>query len=361
MDAWRELIQGEAALWLAWGGFAIGALFGLVAQQTNFCTMGALSDLQAFGDARRLRAWALAIAVAVLGTQTLGALGVVELGLSMYRTANLHWLGHLAGGLLFGIGMVFAGGCASRNLVRAGGGDLRALVVLLVIGTSAYMTLGGILGPARAWLEAHTSLSLAADQSIPALLASFGAGDASTLVWPSTLVIAAALLFYCFKDAAFRTAPRHVLGGLGVGLCVIAGWALTGLAYDEFAAVPRAPISLTYVRPSGDTLEYLERYTAARVPGFGVATVFGALAGAWLGALLAGRFKWVGFADSGDTVRNLVGAMMMGVGGILALGCTIGQGVTGVATLALGSWLTLGGILAGGVLGLRWLERLLDV
>jgi hypothetical protein len=152
----------------------------------------------------------------------------------------------------------------------------------------------------------------------------------------------------------------HIISGIGVGLVVIGGWALTGLAYDEFATRPTAPISLTYVRPAGDALEWLQRFTAVPVPGFGTATVFGALLGACAAALAMRRFRVSTFADTGDTLRNLLGAALMGVGGVMALGCTVGQAITGVSTLALGSFLAFAAIVAGGVYGLRVLERVIS-
>lgn len=359
MEELRAQVLENAPLWLAWGGFAIGAVFGFVVQQTNFCAMGSISDIMSFEDYRRFRAWLLAAATAVIGTRILAHAGVVDLGLSMYLGNALNWFGNIVGGLLFGIGMVFAGGCTSRNLVRVGGGDLRALLVLVVVGITAYMTIGGILGPARAWLESQTSIDLGTTQSAAAILAGLGLGSEEMLNWAVTAVIAGAILVYCFKDADFRSSPKHIVSGVGVGLCVVAGWALTGLAYDDFADVPKLPISLTYVRPSGDALEYLERYTANRVPGFGVATVIGALAGSLIAALISKKFKLIGFADSGDTVRNVAGGALMGIGGITALGCTIGQSVTGVSTLAVGSMLTFAAIAIGGVIGMKWMERIL--
>ncbi len=361
MDGLRETVLEAPALWLAWGGFAIGAVFGFIVQQTNFCAMGSISDIMSFEDYRRLRMWLLATAVAIVGTQALAEVGVVDLALSMYLQPNVNWLGNLVGGLIFGVGMVFAGGCTSRNLVRVGGGDLRALVVLIVVGITAYMTIGGILGPARAWMEGHTAIALGdgASPSMAALLASAGIAGEETLRWIVAGLLSAALLVYCLLDPAFRTSPKHLVGGAGVGLCIVAGWALTGLAYDDFADVPVNPTSLTYVRPTGDTLEYLQRFTADRVPGFGVASVLGALAGALVAALLSRKFKLIGFADSGDTLRNVAGGALMGIGGVTALGCTIGQSVTGVSTLAVGSVITFIAIVAGGVLGMKWMERIL--
>ncbi len=358
MGSLREAMIENAPQWLAIGGLVIGFLFGAVVYRTNFCTMGSVSDIVNLGDWRRFRAWVLAAVTALAGAQILHWLGAVDLTKSMYLSATFNWVGHIAGGLIFGFGMVFAGGCPSRNLARAGGGDLRALLTLVVVGLFAYMAIGGILGPARAAIEQATNIALpTATQGLGdlvdrglALSAGFGRIFAS---WVIVLVG----LAYCFKDAEFRSSPVHVWSGIGVGLCIVAGWALTGLAYDELAERPTTPISLTYVRPSGDALEWLQRYTATPIPGFGVATVFGALLGAFVAAKAMGRFRVLTFSDVGDTSRVLLGAMLMGVGGVMALGCTIGQGITGVSTLAIGSFITFAAIVAGAVVGLKALER----
>ena len=358
MDALRDLLTRDGPLALALGGLVLGVLFGAIVFRTNYCAMGSLSDILNFGDWRRFRAWILAAATALIGAQLLQAAGVVALDKSMYTAPTLNWVGHIAGGLIFGFGMVFAGGCPSRNLARAGGGDLRSLVTLIVLGLFAYMTIGGIFAPARAALEGWTVASLGTPtQGLGDLLnaaTGLGSTTANLLI---TAVLAAVALVYCFGNARFRASPVHILSGLGVGLVVVAGWALTGLAYDDFATRPTPPISLTYVRPAGDALEWLERFTAAPMPGFGVATVFGALLGACAAALAMGRFRVSTFSDSSDTLRNLLGAMLMGIGGVMALGCTVGQAITGVSTLALGSFLTFAAIVAGGVYGLRVLER----
>lgn len=358
MSALREMIAANGPIWLAVGGLAIGMAFGALVFATNFCTMGAISDIVTLGDWRRFRAWLLAAATALFGAQMLQWMGAVDLAASMYLSPTLNWSGHIVGGLMFGFGMVFAGGCPSRNLARVGGGDLRALMVLLVLGMFAYMTMGGIVGPLRAGLEQATSVALAAPtQGFGDILAGmFGSTAGMGRLVMSTGVIAAVLV-YCFKDAAFRTSPVHVWSGIGIGLCAVAGWALTGLAFDEMSDRPTQPISLTYVRPTADAVEWLERFTAARMPGFGVATVFGAILGAFLAAMAKRRYRVITFADSNDTLRSLMGAALMGIGGVLALGCTIGQGITGVSTLAVGSFLTFAAIVAGAVAGVRTLER----
>ena len=359
----RETIAENAAVWLSLGGFAIGTVFGAIVFKTNFCTMGSISDIVSFGDYRRFRAWILAATTALIGAQVLDAWGVVTLQKSMYLGASLNWLGNILGGLMFGYGMVFAGGCASKNLARVGGGDLRALVTLIVMGLVAYMAIGGIIGPVRAWLEQSTSISLASAKLTSQGLGAFlGAG--AGLRQPTANLLAAAAVslagfYYCFSDKAFRTSGVHIASGVGIGLCVIAGWALTGLAFDELADRPVAPVSLTYVRPTADTIEWLQRFTAARIPGFGVTTVLGAIFGSFLAAQAMGRFRFATFTDVGDTKRNLFGAVLMGIGGVLALGCTVGQAITGVSTLALGSFLTFAAIVTGGYFGMKRMEEIL--
>jgi uncharacterized protein len=324
--------------------------------------MGALSDIVNLGDRRRLGAWLLAIAVAVLAADVLRRTGMVPLERAIYLSPRLNWFGHIAGGLIFGFGMVLSGGCPTRNLVRFGAGDLRALVVLIVIGIAGFITFGGLLAPLRDWLEQLTAVDLKRwrfeTQGAGELIArvtSVSIASATTVV---ALCVGGFALIWAFLDGGFRRSSTHIVSGLGVGALVACGWALTGAAFDEFASAPQAPVSLTYIRPIGDTLDWLQRFTAAPLPGFGIACVLGTLVGATGVALGMGRFRVLGFADVGDLKRNLVGAALMGVGGGMALGCTIGQGVTGLSTLAVGSLLTTVALVIGGFQGLKYLERI---
>jgi uncharacterized protein len=355
----RDTFFQNSAVVLGTGGFLIGILLGAIVYRTNFCAMGSISDIVSFGDKRRFRAWVLAATTALIGTQMLSQFGVVDLGKSMYLGTSVNWLGNLVGGALFGFGMVFGGGCATRNLARAGGGDLKALMTLLVLGIAAYVTMTGVLGPLRAWLEALTVVPLpkGTDQGLGSIAALLTKSPAAAATWIVARVLTVAMLFYCFVDPKFRSSWLHILSGVGVGLCIVAGWALTGLAFDELADKPSAPISLTFVRPTGDTLEWLQRFTALGAPGFGVSSVFGTIFGAFLMAKAMGRFHLATFTDTMDTLRTLGGAVLMGIGGIMALGCTIGQGITGVSTMALGSFLTFAGLVAGGIFGIKTLER----
>jgi len=361
IETWREIVLESPAAYIAWGGLIIGIVFGFIVHRTNFCTMGSISDILSFGDFRRFRAWLLAGAVAIIGVYLIEGGEVTDMGLSMYLTPSFAWGGHVIGGLLFGFGMVFAGGCVSRNLVRAGSGDLRSITVLLIIGVFAYMTIGGLLGPVRLAIFNPMTADLGAmgmeDQRLGTLISSVTGMGAGTAGLIATLAVAGALLIYCFKDSNFRRSPNHIISGAGIGLCVVAGWALTGLAFDEFADNPQL-VSLTYTRPVGDSLEYLMRFTALGAPAFGVVTTAGAMLGGLLGALSKGRVNLSTFADQQDCVRNMFGAALMGIGGVLALGCTIGQALTGFSTLALGSIITFVFIVIGGIIGIKTMESI---
>jgi uncharacterized protein len=343
------------------GGFLIGCAFGAIVYRTNFCIMGALSDVVNLGDRRRLGAWLLAIATAVFAVELLRRAGAVPLERTMYLTPRLNWLGHILGGVIFGFGMVLSGGCPTRNLVRFAAGDLRALVVLIVIGIAGFITIGGLFAPLRDGLEQLSAIDLKRwkfeTQSLGEMAARAANLPSTEATTTLALLFSAAALVWAFLDRGFRGSSLHIVSGVGVGALVACGWALTGFAYDEFAPTPLAPTSLTFIRPLGDTLDWLQRFTAMPLPGFGIACVIGTLLGATGTALWMHRFRVLGFADVGDLKRNLAGAALMGAGGAMALGCTIGQGVTGLSTLAVGSLLTTAALVIGGLQGLKYLER----
>jgi hypothetical protein len=344
----------SSSLLLALSGFVIGLVFGAVVERTNFCSMGAISDTVAMGDTKRLRAWMLAIAVAIIGTQGLLLSGLVEVNKSFYLGPRVAWVAMLLGGLLFGFGMVLAGGCASRTVVRVGTGSLKSFIVLLVMGLVGYMTARGLLYYARTAIEAaDTDLSAIGigSQGLPALAAATIGTDAEATIAILSAAIALGLIAWCVSARGFRTSPRHVTAGLVLGLLVTAGWLATGwLAADEFEPTP--PASLTLIGPAGDTLQYLMTFTGSKIS-FGVALVFGILAGSFVAAVAAGTFRIEMFGDRGDMLRHLGGAALMGFGGVMSAGCTVGQGLTGVATLGLGSLLAIGGIILGAILAVK--------
>jgi uncharacterized protein len=341
------------------GGFAVGLIFGAVAQRTNFCTMGAISDLVLMGDGRRFRAWVLAIAVAIIGTQALHFGHVVDIDRSIYLGPNLGWLGATLGGAMFGFGMTRAGGCGSRTLVRLGAGNLKSLLVALVLGIVAYMTWRGLLAPIRVQLETATNIDLKARGFSNQSLGEIAGAAVGLQASPARIVAAAALalafLVYCFKDPSFRRSAPDIAAGLIIGLTAVAGWIVTGvLGADEFNPVPLA--SITFVAPVGESLQYLMTFTGSKI-NFGIAVVAGVISGSFLMAVATVKFRVESFADRDDLVRHLYGAALMGAGGVMALGCTIGQAITGMSTLAVGSVIAWLSILGSGYLGIKHLDE----
>ena len=362
MTALRDAILAAPDAALSLGGLAIGFVFGLALASTNYCVMGAVSDWRLGGDKGRLGAAALAAVVAILGAQALDVAGITDLSKSIYLTPRLNWLGALGGGLLFGFGMVYAGGCPSRTLVRAGGGDLRALVSLLTIALAALAALSGIFGSARMALSTAASVDFAArglaTQSFSDVIVNLGV-DRATARTAAAALIVIPLTVFAFGPARLLSTPRNVAAGVSVGLLATLSWALTGLAADDMAANPVAPSSLSFVRPVADAVDWIERSTALGLPGFGAASVFGVLLGSFAYAAITGQLRFSGFADGDDLKRHILGAAAMGIGGILAVGCSIGQGVTGLSTLSIQSMIAAAAILGGAVLALERLKRTL--
>lgn len=339
--------------------FLAGVAFGATAQRTNFCTMGALSDIVFLGDWRRFRSWMLAIAVAILATQVLQAAGMINIDKSIYLTKNFGWAGAVVGGLMFGFGMTMAGGCGNKTLVRIGGGNLKSVIVALVMGVFAYMTLRGLVGIARVNVIEVMNVDLGKSglttQGIDEMVAAATGMARGTARWVVAAAAALGLAVFCFKDGEFRTSPRDMIAGVIVGLLIAAGWYITGvIGNDEFEPVPLT--SFTFVAPTGESIQYLMTFTGATI-NFGIAAVGGVIFGSFLMSAATKSFHLEAFSDASDMLRHMAGAALMGVGGVLALGCTIGQGLTGMSSLALGSLIALLSILAGGYLGLKYLEE----
>lgn len=337
---------------VAWSGLLLGMAFGAIGNRTGFCLMRGLANAwhpePGVRDTRKLRAFALAMAVALLGSQLL-ATTTLSLNDALYRTISLSWLLVPLGGALFGYGMVMANGCGARSLVLLGTGNLRSFVVLVCLGIAAYMTLSGVLAPLRVWLEGLTSLTLPA-RDLPGLLQQAGI-TASLARWLPTLLLAGALLAWALSSAALRASPRDWLGGALIGVLIPAGWYATGvLGFDDFEPVRLA--TLTFIAPIGESLQYLMLSTGTRL-GFGVTVVAGVFVGSLLTALVSRSFAWQGFPDHWRILRSMGGGTLMGIGGVMALGCSIGQGLSGFSTLALTSFVAIAGILAGARWGIR--------
>ncbi len=350
------MMEWEPVYRVAVLGFAVGILFGAVANKTNFCTMGAVSDWVNIGSKDRLRAWFLAIGIAILSTQLLEARGLIDLDQAIYRTANLGWLGHIVGGFLFGVGMTLASGCGQRTLVRLGGGNLKSLLVVLLLGLTAYMTMRGLLALVRVNAIEVTNIDLAAsdipNQGIDTLVAqAAGLDNASVAAWIVAALLGLGLIAFAFAGKSFRRSFDNILAGVVIGLIIPAGWYITGVVgFDDFEPVRME--SYTFIAPTGESLMYLLTFTGSTI-NFGVAAVFGVILGSFLYVMLTGKFRLETFTDRGDMLRHIFGGIAMGFGGVLALGCTIGQGVTGMSTLALGSLLSLISIIFGSALTMK--------
>ena len=347
----------EPATIVLLSGFVLGALIGAASRWAEFCTLGAIADTVIVGDNRRLRAWLLAIAIAITGTQILHMGGAVDLGRSAYLAGSFGWLGALLGGALFGFGMALVGTCGYGTLIRLGGGDLRALVDLTTLGIFAYVTLNGPLAYVRTALIEPTDLTFAAmaGPGAPDLLALVSGLSDGAARSAATVLIAGSLLYYCCQDPAFRASRREMAAAIIMGLAVCAAWAATGyFGHDDFD--PHPPVAFTFVRPLGDSLLYMMLSSGMSLT-FGIATVFGVLFGAHLVARAKDQLHREGFDGDRELVRHLIGSALMGIGGVLALGCTIGQGISGLSTLALSAPLAMMAIFAGAALGLRYLEE----
>ena len=356
----ETLVSASTIAWLA---FAVGAVFGLVANRTSFCTMGAVSDIVTMGDWTRMRMWAMAIAVAILGTTALQLAGLLDVSKSIYTSSKLLWLSHLVGGLAFGIGMTLASGCGSKTLIRIGGGNLKSLVVFAFLGISAYMTLRGLFAVWRVRFLDSVATDLPHSQDLPAFMAASGIAPTTALVLGATVIGGGLLLWTLAKRDAWRA--DVLLGGALIGATVVAAWYVSGhIGYvaehpetleEAFIATNSGRAeSLTFVAPFAYTLELLMLWSdTSRIVTFGIASALGVIAGAAAYAVFSGSFRIEGFRDPGDLVRHLAGGVLMGFGGVTALGCSIGQGITGLSTLALGSAITTVAIIAGAALTLK--------
>jgi uncharacterized membrane protein YedE/YeeE len=330
-------------------GLVIGLVYGSVGLLSGFCLMSGMRGWLAEGDGRLIRAYALAIGVAVAVTQLLAAAGLVDIGKSIYLQPSFSVPVMFFGGLLFGYGMVLSNGCGSRALVLLGRGNLRSFVVVVVLAIFAQMTLKGLIAPPRIAMVAASQTTTTAN-SVPALLAGAGLSAAAARMLASS-IISAALIIFAFSHPAFRRSPGQIAAGLVIGLLVAAGWFATGyLGADDFNPAPVT--SLTFIAPIADALQYVMLSTGSTL-NFGIVTVFGVFAGSLATALATGRFHLEGYQSPRHMLRSGGGAALMGAGGVMAFGCSVGQGLTGFSTLALASLIAFAGILLGTAVGLR--------
>jgi uncharacterized protein len=348
----------EAHLYVAGGAFLLAAIFGAVGNKTQFCTMGAVSDWVNMGDTSRLRMWLLAMAVALLGSSALHLAGIVDLSKSIYPGPNFTWLSHLVGGFLFGVGMTLGSGCGSKTLIRVGAGNLKSLVVYIFLGIAAYMTLRGLFGAFRVGVLEKASITLPQGQDLPALLNMSRALLAA--------LFGGAIIAFVYASRQFRSSFDYTLGGVVTGLVVVGGWYVSGFLghveedpntlQEAFVATNTGRMeSFSFVAPFAYTLEYLMLWTdKSKIITYGIASAAGVIAGSAGYALATRTFRWEGFRNAEDTANHIVGGVLMGFGGITALGCTIGQAISGFSTLALGSIVTFLAIVAGSAATMKY-------
>ena len=367
-------LYAQSLLW----AFGLSVIFGVIANKANFCTMGAVSDWINIGDLSRLRAWFLAIATAIIGVGILEYSGSIDMSLTTsnetsnppYRSANFIWLRHLVGGLMFGVGMTLASGCGNKTLVRLGEGNMKSLVVLGIMGIAVWWMLFSNFGY-TVFLQWMLPLSIdfsqhdIAGQDITAVLAGVSGNTASPVLGLSVaLLLALPLLFWVLRARDFRENLELLSAGLIIGLLIVIGWYVTAgpsgqALLDELDFMDQRPFftgaqSLTFIGPSGHVAQYLKEGFAAIYLTFGVATLAGVIVGSFLYTLLFRKLRIEWFVTWKDFMMHAIGAILMGLGGVLAMGCTIGQGITGVSTLALGSILTLAAIVAGSAATMKY-------
>ena len=347
-----ELTTGQL---VALSGFVLGIIAGWVARWARFCTFGAVEDMVLTGDLRRMKSWALAIAVAMLIVQLMHVAGIARIDETFYLGTRFHWAGAIVGGLLFGVGMALVGTCGFGTLVRIGGGDLKAFVAFLVMGLTAYMTAGGVTGYARRYILESVDLDLTGigGQGLPHFAAALTGLDPQYLWMPMALICAGLLIAWCISNGGLKGTPRDVASGVIIGLVVAGGFAATGiLGSDPFEPTPVR--SLSYVITPGRAVIYLLTFIGATID-FSIALVFGTLAGSFAAAIANREIRIEAYDDAREMRRHLLGAFLMGFGGVSAYGCTIGQGVSGMATLSVAAPLALGSILIGAIGGLYYL------
>lgn len=342
----------SSAWFLPLAGLLAGTLLGYVARSQRFCTMSALERYWYVGDGTGLRTWILAATSALLFSQTLQAFQLAAINESFYVHSSFAWTGAILGGLMFGMGMALVGTCGFGALVRLGGGSLRSLIVLLVLAVTALSAQKGLVAQARVYVVDNLAIDFgfAGGQSLGQIASYFAGVDLSLLV---TLLVAAPLLFWIFSDGDYRRRPRSIAAGVVIGAIISFGWAATTLASQQSFEIVQIEAA-SFVVPVGDTLMQLVAFTGT-VPDYGVGLVVGVVLGSAIHALVHHTVRWEACDDARELGRHLSGAALMGIGGVFAMGCTIGQGVTAVSALALSAPLVFISIAFGARIGLAYL------
>ncbi len=345
--------------------FIFSFIFGAIAQRTHFCTMGAVSDIVNMGDWQRMRQWALAAGVAMLGFGALVYFGKIDAGKTLYASSRVLWLSALIGGFLFGFGMVLASGCGSKTLVRIGGGSLKSMVVFVVMAIAAFATLKGVPAVVRSEFIDPWAFDSKAYSSVSSIVETLFSFRRNSLQAISGLIFGSVLVIWALRSKDFRSFD-NLLAGVGIGGVITAMWWASGsLGYiaehpetlqEAFAATNSGRAeALSFVAPVAYTVDWFMFFSdKSKVITLGIASVFGVIAGSALMALVTKSFRWEGFGGTEDVGNHLVGAALMGIGGVTAMGCTVGQGLSGVSTLSMMSFIAVAAIIGGAVLAFKY-------
>ena len=345
--------------------FVFSFLFGAIAQRTHFCTMGAVSDIVNMGDWQRMRQWALAAGVAMLGFGALVYLGKVDASKTLYAGSRVMWLSAVVGGLLFGFGMVLASGCGSKTLVRIGAGSLKSVVVFIVMGVAAFATLKGMPAVVRvATVDQFAINSVAVSAASMPAIGLFGIKIQLAQLLTAA-VLGGGLVIWAIASKEFRSFD-NLLAGLSIGGIITAMWWASGslgfiaehpeTLQEAFLATNSGRAeALSFVAPVAYVVDWFMFFSdKSKLMTLGIASVFGVITGSAAIALITKNFRWEGFGSTEDVGNHLVGAVLMGIGGVTAMGCTVGQGLSGISTLSTMSFIAVAAIIGGAVLALKY-------
>ena len=379
----------SAQSFFLWSTFILAFILGAVVNKTNFCTMGAVSDLVNMGDSGRLRAWILAATVALIGVVILEALGRVDLSSTLppYRGSEFQWGRYILGGIMFGVGMTFASGCGNKTLIRIGGGNIKSIFVFAVIAVIAYYMVDPFKELPSTWYQTYfsswlgqASISLNTPQDLGSIVGNWFGISALTMRIILGIVVAVIALRYIFKSNDFRKSGENIFAGVAIGLIVLLAWYFTSntavttddgsvsmtqfygewdMVMDSEEGKPKngstnlQAQSFTFISPIGQIFGYVGSSFASAFLTFGVVSVLGVIFGSFLWSLVTRSFRIEWFNSFKDFYMHMIGAVLMGFGGVLGLGCTVGQAISGVSTLALGSFLVFISIVFGSALTMK--------
>lgn len=341
-----ELIGEPAAVLLI--GAAGGLLLGLAARLGRFCTLGMIEDVHYGQDYGRLWMWMTALGTAMMLNFGADAVGLVDLSDTRHLANRYSILGAIVGGLLFGYGMAQAGNCGYGVLARLGGGDIRALMIAIVMGVTASAAIFGILGGLR---PAFFPVTQAGPD--PAGLAHAAERLTGLSHAAVGLAVGAVLLGLSVRLQAPDLRLRRVGWGLVAGIAISSGFIGTWwIATSGFGAWP--VISHSFTAPIGETLHYA-MFSSGLAPKFGMGSVLGVILGGAIGSFIQGGFRWEACEDPRELRRQMGGAVAMGLGAVLAAGCSVGQGLSALSLLSTTALVVAASIWVGAWIGLRHL------